>query len=83
MLNIAPPAQSDPIPADQSDFMADTFAKFGLNMNLYQPGEADTGKTSNKVVETSMEPKLNKIDKLVRELNIPDFGFLTDDKVHM
>lgn len=62
--------------------MKDTFAKFGLNMNLYNPGLAvGAGKEeqNSKRKESDNQTTNPKLQGLLEIL--PDYGFLLDTKL--
>ena len=63
--------------------MADTFAKFGLNIDLFNPNataEDDAGLDSQRI-NTGVPSRNCKVEALLNK--IPDFSFLTDDKLSM
>ena len=66
---------------EKANFAADTFAKFGLNMDLFNPNatEEDSGLESQRT--NNAKPPNCKVEALLNK--IPDFSFLTDDKLAM
>ncbi|CDW90393.1 UNKNOWN [Stylonychia lemnae] len=68
---------------DNKDFVKDTFAKFGLNMNLYNPGESMIQNAGPEDINLgSMATKRHHNEKVQRILDIlPDYGFMLDTKL--
>ena len=62
-----------------ADFVKDTFAKFGLNMNLYNPHHNEGFEGFGTVQKTEEEIKKQKIKDFLDAL--PDYGFLTETKL--
>jgi len=74
------------------DFVADTFAKFGLNLDLFGGGGTEVVTTEQSQddsdAKTGLEAILGtapstscKVEALLAQ--IPDFAFLTDNKLAM
>ena len=69
--------------------MQDTFAKFGLNLNLLMGNDTehkdsdrnDAEKPSDQVTTHSHKVKSTKVAAILDK--IPDFGFLTESTVSM
>ena len=60
----------------ETDFVKDTFAKFGLNMNLYNPSliQPESRKEAN-----DREQENDKVQRILDML--PDYGFLLEPKL--
>ena len=65
------------------DFVKDTFAKYGLNMNLYNPNLLGApGSELNQIPgfdKPKEDPANEKLQKLLDI--IPDYGFLLESKL--
>ena len=59
--------------------VADTFAKFGLNIDLLNPNAIEEESKVESARNTGAQPRSCKVDALLDK--IPDFGFLTDEKL--
>ena len=59
--------------------MADTFAKFGLNMDSLAASQKDNQESLE--IETQLKKISCKVEALLEM--VPDFGFLTDSKLYM
>ena len=81
------------------NYLADTFAKFGLNMNLYQPGgqeaqaeparKVDTtsgfGDFDSQQMQSSITPRGVVVDPLDKLVDslVPDLSYLLESHLHM
>ena len=69
----------------KDDFVKDTFAKFGLNMNLYNPNTKSESKYMNDSSNANRDDdgSKNKVNPKVRKILdiMPDYGFLLDTKL--
>lgn len=64
--------------------MKETFAKFGLNMNMYNPGSSfvSNADTDQTVPASNLGNKVNSKVQQILDL-IPDYGFLLDTKLSL
>lgn len=63
---------------EKTDFVKDTFAKFGLSMNLYS-SNAGSGNFGGGMGTTEVKQGSSKVKYLIDSL--PDYGFLLDSKL--
>lgn len=75
-------AVKDPLPSPQveetkdvaADLLADTFAKFGLNMGALLSGQSEVDAEQSKSASCRVEALLEMI---------PDYGYLVDNKLYI
>lgn len=76
-------------PIEKVDFVKETFAKFGLSMNLYNPNAPTTTEPNAlgnfSSIQTPDTLQLKTGGTKLRYLldSIPDYGFLLDSKLNI
>jgi len=66
---------------EKTNFALDTFAKFGLNVDLLNPNLTDEDSGMESMRTKDGQARSSKVELLIHKM--PDFGFLVDDKLAM
>lgn len=66
---------------EKTNFALDTFAKFGLNVDLLNPNATDEDSGLESMRTKDGQARSSKVESLIYKM--PDFGFLVDDKLAM